>query len=165
MYAFVWNIVHDFDNICWSCKCIILFHCYLIKNYCYLRIVLYRWTYRARYRPYRSIFRSISDDMFENDIYKMICYVYIGRAPKVIYRPIYRSYRPRFKSLSTNQVYLHYLITTLQNCNAFIPSQQVLIYLFALLYVSCLKKNTDRMISGDKEDSSEAETRVQHFNY
>ena len=94
MYAFVRNIVHDFDNICRSCKSIILFHCYLIKNYCYLRIVLYRWTYRARYRPYRLIFRSISGDMFENDIYKMICYVYIGRAPKVIYQPLYQLYRP-----------------------------------------------------------------------
>ena len=99
MYAFVQNIVHDFDNICRSCKCIILFHCYLIKNYCYPRNVLYRWTYRARYQPYRLIFQSISGDMFENDIYKMICYVYIDRAPKVIYRPIYRSYRPGFKSL------------------------------------------------------------------
>lgn len=28
--------------------------------------------------------------MCENDIYKMICYVYIGRAPKMIHRPIYR---------------------------------------------------------------------------
>ena len=95
-----------------------LFHCFLIKKCCHSHIVLYRWTYRARYRPYRSIFRSISDDMLENDIYRMICYVYIGRAPKVIYWPIYRSYRPRFKSLrrdlqTSTQVLLKFTTTQL----------------------------------------------------
>ena len=74
-------------------------HNLISNNCCHLRIILYWWTYQARYRPYRSIFQSLSNDMFENDIYKMT--VYTNIAQKVIYQPIYRSYRPRFKSLHT----------------------------------------------------------------